>query len=225
MFNKYMLKNLPAEFVCGGYAVRKGITSQTTTTEEGKVIYDAFLYTYVDEYMSFFILMDDGSYKCVEQKNNVAAVTNPGLASRHLERGNYVNTTKYGDYDKTKVVGVYGATKINDLMAMVAEKSKEDNESDISFQTLVGEKQAYTGIEISTILNEFNNRMGRKKRTLMVPAIKKDENDEYESKFGLEQDFEEFLKDKTSEEVVEALMKMNDEMDALGNKVYESLGM
>ena len=225
MFNKYLLKNLPAEYVYGGHAVRKGITSQTTNTEDGHVIYDAFLYTYIDENMSFFILMEDGSYKCVEQKDNVLAVTNAGLASRHLDRGNYVNTTKYGDYDKNKVIGVYGAMKINDLMARVAEKSKEDNERDISFQTLVGEKKAYTGLEINTILNEYNNRMGRKKRALIVPAIKKDENDTYESKFGLEEDFQEFLKDKDPEQVVEELMAFNDEMDALGNKVYETLGM
>jgi hypothetical protein len=225
MFNKYLLKNLPAEFIYGGHAVRKGITSQTTTTESGRVIYDAFLYTYVDECMSFFILMEDGSFKCVEEKINVLPSTNAGLASRHLERGNYVETSKYGDYDKNKVVGVYGAQKINDLMKKISEKSKEDKEKDISYNILIGEKSAYTGLEVGTILSEYNNRLGRKKRALVVPAIKKDENDEYESKFGVEEDFQEFLKDKDPEQVVEELIAMNDEMDALGNKVYESLGM
>ena len=225
MFNKYLLKNLPAEFIYGGHAVRKGITSQTTNTEDGKVIYDAFLYTYIDECVSFFILMEDGTYKCVEEKTNVLPATNPGLASRHLDRGNYVDTSKYGDYDKNKVVGVYGAMNINDLMAKVAEKSKEDNERDISFNTLVGEKKAYTGLEVGTILSEFNNRMKYKKRALVVPAIKKDENDEYESKFGLEDDFQEWLKDKEPEQVIEELIAINDELDALGNKVYETLGM
>ena len=78
---------------------------------------------------------------------------------------------------------------------------------------------------IFSILKEFNSKMGRKKRPLTVPAIKKDENDEYESYFGLESDFEEFIKDKEPEEILAELMRINDEQDALGNKVYETLGM
>ena len=225
MFNKYLLKNLPAEFVYGGYSVRKGITSQTVTTPEGKVIYDAFLYTYIDDYLSFYILMEDGSYKNVEEKVNVGITPNPGLASRHLERGNYVNTSKYGDYDKNKVVGVFGPMKINDILEKLDELGKQDDSKDIGYNTMIGAKQAYTGLEIGAILKEFNNKMGRKRRPLTVPAIKKDENDEYESYFGLESDFEEFIKDKEPEAIIEELMRINDEQDALGNKVYETLGM
>ena len=36
---------------------------------------------------------------------------------------------------------------------------------------------------------------------------------------------EEFIKDKEPEAIIEELMRINDEQDALGNKVYETLGM
>ena len=225
MFNKYLIKNLPAEYVYGAYSVRKGITSQTSTSEDGKIIYDAFLYTYIDDYLSFYILMEDGTYKNVNEKVNVTPTPTPGLASRHLDRGNYVDTSKYGDYDKNKVVGIFGAMKINDILAKIGEMAKEDASKDISYNSLIGEKSAYTGLEIGTILNEYNNKMGRKKRALTVPALKKDENDPYESMIGLDSDFEEFIKDKDPEDIMKELIRINDEQDALGNKVYETLGM
>ena len=66
MFN-YMLKNLPAKYVFAGYNVRKSFTIMTSI-ENGRTVYDSFLYTYVDNYLSFYIQMEDGSYKNVDLK-------------------------------------------------------------------------------------------------------------------------------------------------------------
>ena len=49
----YMFKNLPAKYIFAGYGVRKSLTI-LTTEENGKIIYDVFLYTHVDKYSSYF---------------------------------------------------------------------------------------------------------------------------------------------------------------------------
>ena len=49
-----MFKNFPAQYVFAGYTIRKGLTSMTTTID-GNIVYDAFSYTYIDNYLSFYI--------------------------------------------------------------------------------------------------------------------------------------------------------------------------
>ena len=60
----YTFKQLPAKYLFGGYSVRKSYTIMTRV-EDGKVIYDTFLLTYMYNYLSFYILMDNGKYKNV----------------------------------------------------------------------------------------------------------------------------------------------------------------
>ena len=61
MFN-YLLKNIPAQYAFGGYAVRKS-TSIVSTDVDGELLFDIFTYTYIDKQMTMFILMEDGTYK------------------------------------------------------------------------------------------------------------------------------------------------------------------
>ena len=51
---KYLLKNLPAKYIYAGYCVRKSLTIMSTESN-GRMLYDVFLYTYVDNFLSFFI--------------------------------------------------------------------------------------------------------------------------------------------------------------------------
>ena len=64
MFN-YLLKNIPAQYAFGGYAVRKS-TSVVSTDVNGELLFDVFTYTYLDTQITMFILMEDGTYKSVE---------------------------------------------------------------------------------------------------------------------------------------------------------------
>lgn len=48
----YMLKNLPSKYVYAGYSIRKSLTIMTSNIN-GRIVYDVFLYTYVDNYLSF----------------------------------------------------------------------------------------------------------------------------------------------------------------------------
>lgn len=59
---KYLMKNLPAKYIYAGYCIRKGFTIMTSQ-ENGKIVYDTFLFTYVDNFLSFFLKMDNGKYK------------------------------------------------------------------------------------------------------------------------------------------------------------------
>ncbi len=65
MFNTYLIKSLPAKYVFAGYNVRKSLTIMTSQVN-GKTIYDEFLFTYIDNYVSFYILMENGKYKSVD---------------------------------------------------------------------------------------------------------------------------------------------------------------
>lgn len=222
--NSYMFKNLPAQYVFGGYAIRKGITSMTSDIN-GQVVYDVFLNTYVDDEMSFFILMEDGTYKSVSEDVKVGVLELKDLVSKHLERGDYVDTSKFPQYDKSKIFGVYGIKNINEILKLTEELDKNDDSKDISLSALIGEKAAYTGMEIKGIINRFNKINNGQKRSLLIPAVKNNLEDEYESKFGVEDDFINYFAEKTPEEFVGEIRKMVDELDAVGNKKYESLGL
>ena len=97
MFN-YLLKNIPAKYAFGGYAVRNS-TSVVSTDINGELVFDIFTYTYLDTQMSMFILMDDGTYKSVEYDIKVPALDAGGIISRHLYRGLEYNQEDYPLYN------------------------------------------------------------------------------------------------------------------------------
>ena len=54
-----MFKSLPSQYVFAGYNVKKGL-SVMSRVENGKMIYDIFVNTYMEDKLTFYILMDDG---------------------------------------------------------------------------------------------------------------------------------------------------------------------
>lgn len=217
-----MFKNFPAQYVFAGYTIRKGLTSMTTTID-GNIVYDAFSYTYIDNYLSFYILMEDGTYKNMKENVKVNSITGEDLISKHLKRAAYVDMSEYEQYDKTKPYGVFGLRNINALLKKEEEDAKNNADKDISMAVLIGEKPSYTGMEISGIIKRFNERHGCDERALLVPAIKKDSNDEFDSLIGEELDFYDFISNKDADEVVKAVRDICNQIDAVGNKVYETL--
>ncbi len=220
----YLFKNLPTEFLYGGYLVRKGISS-TTATVDGKTIYDAFLFTYVDREVTLFIKMEDGSFKSVNENINLKEITKEELISKHLERADYVDIEDYGEYDKSKPIGVFLS---NDLTTIIREEltlSSEENQQDAAQKAMITIKKSFTGMEAMGYLGRFNRRNKIEKKIVCLPAIKKDENDTYESVIGDMNAYNKLTEGKTNDQIMETLSSIADDLDSVGNVKYESLGL
>ena len=133
MFN-YMLKNIPAKYVFGGYSVRKSFTIMTSI-ENGKLVYDSFLFTYVDNYLSFYVLMDDGNYKHVESGVAVPEIKAEELMSKHLARGK-VDEDEYSQYERDKIVGVFGLRNMEEIMRQTDQMNVDSKTEDIKLTGL-----------------------------------------------------------------------------------------
>ena len=211
------LKNIPAQYIYGGYCVRRSLSVMTSVIDN-KVVYDVFNFSYVDNYLSYFILMEDGTYKNVEQKVNVPVVSATDLLSKHLFRGVYCDTSQYDAPDKEQIIGVFGVRPIEEIFKQIDEMEKENGSREMKVGALIGAKNAYTGIEVSTIINRFNKNLNWDKGVITVPALKKDANDTYESAIGDEMDFFDFMSDKSSDQIIRDLKKLDDSLDGVGNK-------
>ena len=107
---------------------------------------------------------------------------------------------------------------------MEEDQARAENK-DIPMAVLNGEKAAYTGLEVDGIIKTFNQMHNSQKRTLTIPALKNSSTDTMDSPIGEELDFFDFVSNKTSDEIVSAIKKIDDNVDALGNKKYETLGL
>lgn len=213
----YMLKNLPAKYVYAGYNIRKSLTIMTSNIN-GRIVYDVFLYTYVDNYLSFYLLMDNGKYKSVDFNIEVEEADAEDLMSRHLSRGNVINTEDYEEYNKERVVGVFGPRNIETLMKQVDEMKKADPDShDVSLEAWMDVKNAYMGMEIIGVINQFNKCLKYDKGIITVPPIKKDMMDDYESLIGDEMDYFDFMSGKDSDQIIRELKLLDDSLDGVGN--------
>ncbi|MBQ4030533.1 MAG: hypothetical protein II625_02150 [Bacilli bacterium] len=210
----YTFKQLPAKYLFGGYSVRKSYTVMTRV-EDGKVIYDTFLLTYMDNYLSFYILMDNGKYKNVSLNIEVPEVQAEELMSKHIARGKMVDFDE--EYDKEEIIGVFGPINIVDVMKKVDEMKKADENSDISLQAMLDVKSQYMGAEASGIIESYNRRLKFPKGLITVPPIKGSMDDDYPSVIGDELDFYDFMSNKTSEEIVKELKLLADNIDGVGN--------
>ena len=56
-----MLKNIPSKYAFAGYNVRKSLSVMMTNIN-GKMVYDIFLFTYIDNYLTFYLQMESGLY-------------------------------------------------------------------------------------------------------------------------------------------------------------------
>lgn len=215
MFN-YMFKNIPSQYAFGGYSVRKNVAVMTTRVN-GKIVYDIFEYTYLDNYLSFYILMDDGTYKNVSEKVNVPEIKAEQLVSRHLYRGDSSDSSEYEHYDKDKVCGVFGLRNMDVLMKQADDIEKQDQKAHMSLQALLDTKKSYSGMEIMGAINKFNRLLNWEKNIMTVPAITFGPDDTFESLIGDEMDFFDFMSGKDSDTVVRELKKITDSIDGVGN--------
>jgi hypothetical protein len=210
----FTFKQLPAKYVFGGYSVRKSHTIMTKVVD-GKVVYDTFLYTYVDNYLSFFILMDSGNYKHVASGVQVPVAEAEDLMSKHLARGRMVDFDE--EYDKDQIIGVFGLRGIDTLMKQVDEMKKHDENSDVSLQAIIDIKPQYMGVEINGIIESYNKRLGYPKGQIAVPPIKGSMDDDYPSVIGDEIDYYDFMSNKDSDEIIKELKALADNIDGVGN--------
>ncbi len=213
----YMLKNLPAKYVFAGYSIRKSYTIMTSVIN-GRIVYDAFIYTYIDNYLSFYLLMENGKYKNVETNEEVPLATAEDLISRHISRGKPENSEDYEGIDKEKIVGVFGVRDMETLMKIVDEKAKESDTMDVRLEAMLDVKSAYMGMEIIGTINRFNNLLGYPKDRITIPAIKNSVDDPYESVLGDEMDFYDLVSNKNADEIVVALKNLSEQLDGIGNR-------
>ena len=213
MFN-YLLKNLPAKYLFAGYSVRKSVTILTTEVN-GEVVYDTFLYTYLDNYLSFYILMDNGLYKNVDKKIEVPEAKAEDLISKHLGRGKIIETEE--NYDKDTIVGVFGVRNMETLIKQIDEIKKNDESQDVSLEAFLDIKNQYMGVEVMGVINNFNNLLKYDKASIIVPAIKKSADDDFNSIIGDEIDFFDLVSNKDSDTIVRDLKLLADNLDGIGN--------
>lgn len=212
----FTFKSIKSEYIYAGYNVRKSF-SVVNSVEDKKVIYDSFLYTYIDTNLSFYILMDNGLYKNVDLDIEVPEATAEEIKSLHIARGRIDDTSEYDEYDKDKVVGVFGLHKIDEVIKLADELGKKDNEKDVSLQAILDVKSQYTGMEVNTIISKFNRLLKRPSGHITVPPIKNDASDPYNSLIGDEMDFFDFMSNKDSEQIMDDLCLLNQNLDGVGN--------
>ena len=222
----YLLKNLPSQYLYAGYIVRKGLSSATVDVD-GQAMYDAYLYTYLENNLTVFILMDDGQYKDMVTGIKIPALTEDELISKHLERASFIDMEEYGEYDKKKPIGVYGLhtfeemVKLENLDAQIA----DERTFKIGELQAISMKKSFTGMEALGIVGRFNTRNKLDSKVFCVPSIKSDENDTAESVIGDINAYHELIKDKNVDEIVQILYELAKQVDSVGNKKYESLGL
>ncbi len=218
----YMFKNLPSKYVFAGYSIRKSLTIMTSV-ENGKIVYDVFLYTYIDNYLSFYILMESGKYKNVETGEEVPLANAEDLMSKHLSRGRVVDEDDYEKVDKEKIAGVFGVRNMEELVHQVDDMAKESDSHDVSLEAMLDIKSQYMGMEIIGSINKFNSLLGYPKGIITIPALSNGPTDTYKSLIGDNMDFFDFVSNKSSDQIVKDLKKLADSVDGIGNlKVVEN---
>ena len=220
MFN-YMLKNLPADYIFAGYAVRKS-TSVISSMIDGKLVFDVFTYVYLDNYLSMFLLMESGKYKSVEHNIEVDAYDGQAIMSKHLFRGEEYNQNDYELFDKEQIIGVYGLRNMEELMKITDDLAMESGLNDMKVQAMVDSKRSYTGMEVIGVINKFNRLNGWNKGMITVPPITYGFDDSYKSVIGDELDFFDLLSNKSPDKIIRELKKLDDSVDGIGNLIEEN---
>lgn len=210
----FTFKQLPAQYLFGAYSVRKSHTIMTRT-ENGKVIYDTFLYTYIDNYLSFYILMESGNYKNVSTGKEVPELHAEDIMSKHIARGRMVDFDD--EYDKEEIIGIFGPLNIVEILKKVDEMKKSDENNDVSLQAIIDVKKQYMGVEVNGIIDSYNKRLKYPLGQITVPPIKATPEDDYPSVIGDELDYFDFMSNKTTQEIINDLKKLADNIDGVGN--------
>lgn len=209
---KYMMKNLPGEYVFGGYNVRKS-TAVLSRKEDNKIYYDKFLYTYIDNFLSFYILMEDGSYMNVETSDRVPLLNAEDLMSKHLQ----MNEELDEEYERDKIVGVFGIRNMETLIKQVDDMNIANNAQEARLKGLIEPKKAYMGFEITSTIAAFNKATRRRADYITVPPIKYSQEDTYSSIIGDEIDYFDFMSNKEADAIIDDLMKLDQSIDGVDN--------
>lgn len=212
----YMLKSLPSKYVFAGYSIRKSLTI-VTSYENGKLVYDEFLFTYLDNYLSFYVLMDNGKYKNVDFNIEVPEATAEDLMSRHLARGRLKDEDEFKKYERDTIVGVFGLRNMEVLMKQVDNMNKESGAEEANLEALLDVKSQYMGMEIVGSINAFNRALKWEKGRITVPAIVVGPDDPYISLIGDEMDYYDFMSNKDSDTIVRELKTLAESVDSVGN--------
>lgn len=209
---KYMMKNLPGEYVFGGYSVRKS-TAVLSRKEDNKIYYDKFLYTYVDNFLSFYILMEDGTYMNVETSDRVPLLNAEDLMSKHLPMNEEIDE----EYERDKIIGVFGIRNMESLIKQVDDMNIANNAQEARLKGLIETKKAYMGFEITSTIAAFNKATRRRADYVTVPPIKYNAEDTYTSIIGDEIDYFDFMSNKDDDTIIDDLMKLNQSIDGVDN--------
>ena len=209
---KYMMKSLPSEYVFGGYSVRKS-TAVLSRKEDNKIYYDKFLYTYLDNFLSFYILMEDGNYMNVETGDRVPLLNAEDLMSKHMKFEDKLDE----EYERDKIIGVFGIRRMEELIKQVDDLNVANGAEELRLKGLIEPKKAYMGMEITGTISSFNKATGRRRDYITIPPVKYGEDDTYQSVIGDELDFFDFMSNKDDETIVNDLIKLNSSMDGVDN--------
>ena len=209
---KYMMKNLPADFIFGGYSVRKS-SAVLSKRVDNKIYYDKFLYTYIDNFLTFYILMEDGSYMNVETNDRVPLMTAEDLMSKHLKFDEVLDE----DYERDKIIGVFGVRNMETLVKQVDDMNIANNAEELRLKGLIESKSSYMGMEVAGTIASFNKATNRVKGIITVPPIKYGIVDTYNSIIGDELDFFDFLSNKDDDVIMDDLIRLNESLDGVDN--------
>ena len=207
-----MMKSLPGEYVFGGYSVRKS-TAVLSRKEENKIYYDKFLYTYVDNFLSFYIQMEDGTYMNVETGDRVPLLNAEDLMSKHLP----IDAELEEEYERDKIIGVFGIRNMETLIKQVDDMNIANNVQEARLKGLIEPKKAYMGFEITSTIAAFNKATRRRADYVTVPPIKYGEEDVYYSIIGDELDYFDFMSNKEDDAIIDDLMKLDQSIDGVDN--------
>ena len=209
---KYMMKSLPGEYVFGGYSVRKS-TAVLSRKEDNKIYYDRFLYTYVDNFLSFYILMEDGTYLNVETNDRVPLLNAEELMSRHLRKDEELDE----EYERDKIVGVFGVRNMETLIKQVDDMNIANNAQEARLKGLIEPKKSYMGMEITGSIAAFNKATRRRADYVTIPPIKYGDDDAYKSVIGDELDYFDFMSNKDADNIIDDLIKLDQSLDGVDN--------
>ena len=211
-----MFKSLPSQYVFAGYNVRKGL-SVMSHVEDGKMMYDIFVHSYMEDKLSFYILMDDGKYKNVDTDERVDEIKVENLISRHLFSGESYDLEDFEQYDKDKLAGVFGLRDMPQLMKDIDVLEEKLQLNKLKAQAVHDVRKNYTGIEITTLINRWNSSFSKYNGYFTVPPITNGPEDTYKSAIGDELEYFDLINEKSYDEIVELLRTINSGLDGLGN--------
>ena len=213
-----MLKSLPAQYVFAGFNVKKGL-SVASRVVEGKMLYDIFEYTYLEDKLSFYILMEDGKYKNMDLNVKVDNLSIDRIISKHLYSGETYDLDDFDSFNKEELYGVFGLRSMEQLLKDIDTYEEKTNtgKGKLMAQAMYDAKKSYTGLEISTIIARFNKVFSKYDGYFTVPAIVYGPEDTYKSAIGDEIEFYDLVSDKTTDDIIEILRTMSSAIDGVGN--------